>query len=183
MIDRRSFFVLAFDSVLLPMLAVTVSAQNVSSPHPDSKTVAQSGRAAALEIAGDVPHPLKLTAEEFARLPRQTVRAKGHDGVESQYEGVSLLELMTKAGVPTGKDLRGSAMAYYVVVEAADGYRAVFALAELDPGFTDRVILLADHRDKKPLAGNAAPLQVIVPGEKKHGRWVRQVLRLKVARG
>ena len=74
-------------------------------------------------------------------------------------------------------------MALFVVVEAADGYRAVFALAELDPEFTDRVILLADRRDDKPLPGQAGPFQIIVPGEKKHARWVRQVIRLKVGRG
>ena len=30
-----------------------------------------------------------------------------------------------------------------VIVEATDGYRAVFSLAELDPELTDRIILLA----------------------------------------
>ena len=69
------------------------------------------------------------------------------------------------------------------IVEASDGYRAGFALAELDPAFTDRVILLADHRDGKALAAKEGPLQIIVPGEKKHARWVRQVIRLKVGRG
>ena len=71
----------------------------------------------------------------------------------------------------------------WVVVEAADGYRAAFALAELDPAFIDRVILLADHRDGKSLAAKDGPLQIIVPGEKKHARWVKQVIRLKVGRG
>ena len=51
------------------------------------------------------------------------------------------------------------------------------------PGFTDRVILLADRRDGKPLSAREGPFQVIVPGEKKHARWVRQVIRLKVGRG
>ena len=41
-----------------------------------------------IQVAGEVAHPLSLTDEELAKLPRQTVRAKGHDGVESQYEGV-----------------------------------------------------------------------------------------------
>jgi hypothetical protein len=31
--------------------------------------------------------------------------------------------------------------------------------------------------------GAIAPFQIIVPGEKKHARWVRQVIRLKVGRG
>ena len=94
-----------------------------------------------------------------------------------------MVEILAKAGVPTGKDLRGPAMALYVVAEASDGYRAIFALAELDPAFTDRVILLADRRDGKPLSAREGPLQMIVPGEKKHARWVRQVIRLKVGRG
>ena len=59
-------------------------------------------------------------------------------------------------------------MSLYLVVEAADGYRVVFALPELDPGYTDRTILLADRRDGKPLSDREGPLQVIVPGEKKH---------------
>jgi hypothetical protein len=53
---------------------------------------------------------------------------------------------------------------------------------ELAPSFTDRTILLADRRDGKPLSDREGPLQVIVPGEKKHARWVRQVVRLVVGR-
>ena len=86
-----------------------------------------------------------------------------------------------KRAFPPAKSLRGPAIALYVVVEAADGYRAVYALAELDSAFTDRVILLADRRDGRPLSAREGPLQVIVPGEKKHARWVRQVIRLRVA--
>ena len=124
----------------------------------------------------------RLSAEDFAKLPRQAVKAKGHDGVESQYEGVFLIDILAKAGVPTGNELRGKELTRYVVVEASDGYRAVFAIAELDSAFTDRVILLADRRDGRRLSDREGPLQVIVPGEKKHARWVRQVTRLVVGR-
>jgi DMSO/TMAO reductase YedYZ molybdopterin-dependent catalytic subunit len=136
-----------------------------------------------LQVVGHVAQPLSLSQEQFAKLPRQTVRAKGHDGVESQFEGVAVIDILAKAGVPTGQDLRGPAMVHYLVVEAADGYRAAFAVAELDPAFTDRVTLLADHRDGKPLSTQSGPLQIIVPGEKKHARWVRQVITLKVGKG
>ena len=112
-------------------------------------------------MGGDVPRPLELTAPEFGRLPRQAVRATDHDGKEAEYEGVPLIEVLKTSGVKFGQDLRGPALANYLVVEAADGYRAVFALPELDPAFNDRVILLADRRDGKPLVGNAGPLRVI----------------------
>ncbi len=171
----------AAPAVILALVALSVAAQTPSETKPASKT--RPDAAVLLEIGGEVAQPVSYTAAEFARLPRRTVRAKGHDGVESQFQGVPLIDILSKAGVPTEKSLRGPALALFVVVEATDGYRAVFALPELDPEFTDRVILLADRRDDKPLAGQAGPLQVIVPGEKKHARWVRQVIRLKVGRG
>jgi hypothetical protein len=46
--------------------------------------------------------------------------------------------------------------------------------------FADR--LLADQRDGKPLGANEGPLRAIVPGEKRHARWVRQVIALKIVR-
>ncbi|MGP0065641.1 MAG: molybdopterin-dependent oxidoreductase [Isosphaeraceae bacterium] len=167
---------------MLPLatLGFEVAAQSPKGAPPQAAV--QTGSPSLLEVVGEVTRPLSLSAAEFAKLPRQTLRAKGHDGVESRYEGVSLIEILSRAGVPTGKELRGKAMALFVVVEASDGYRAVFGLAELDAEFTDRVVLLADRRDDKPLPTQAGTLQVVVPGEKKHARWVRQVIRLRVGR-
>jgi hypothetical protein len=65
-------------------------------------------------------------------------------------------------------------------VEGADDYRVVIALPELDPGFTDRVILLADKVDGHPLDSKSGPFRVIVPGEKRMARWVRQAVSLKI---
>jgi DMSO/TMAO reductase YedYZ molybdopterin-dependent catalytic subunit len=135
-----------------------------------------------LGVTGDVPTPLKLTGADLAGMSRKTVRAKDHQGKEAEFEGVPLVEILTAAGLKFGNDLRGPALAKYLVVEASDGYRAVFALPELDPAMTDRVVLLADRRDGKPLAGNEGPLRVVVTGEKRHARWVRQVVSLKVGR-
>jgi DMSO/TMAO reductase YedYZ molybdopterin-dependent catalytic subunit len=135
-----------------------------------------------LKVGGEVPQALELTAEALAKLPRQTVRVKESDGKEVAYEGVPLVEVLQAAGLKFGHDLRGPALAKYLVVEAADNYRVVFALPELDPASTDRVILLADRRDGQPLDEKHGPLQVVVPGEKRHSRWVRQVVALKVGR-
>jgi hypothetical protein len=135
-----------------------------------------------LTIAGEVDQPQKLTAEALGKFTRQTVHAKDHDGKEADYEGVSLHDVLKSSGVKFGQDLRGKALANYLVVEAADEYRAVFALPELDPAYTDRVILLADRKDKKPFDDKHGPFQIIVPGEKKHARWVRQVVTLRIGK-
>lgn len=143
---------------------------------------AASARPLVVKVEGEVTTPLRLTAAELSQFPRQTVVAKAHDGKESRYEGVALFEVLKKAGLPTGNDLRGKAVALYLVVEAADGYRAVYALPELDPAFTDRVILLADRRDAQALSSRDGPWQIVVPGEKRHARWVRQVIALRIGR-
>jgi DMSO/TMAO reductase YedYZ molybdopterin-dependent catalytic subunit len=141
-----------------------------------------TGAGVVLDVAGEVSKPRKWTAEDLAKLPRQRFHAKDHGGRESEFEGVPLVEILKASGVPFGSDLRGPALASYLVVEAADGYRAVFALPELDPDFTDHIVLLADRRDGKPLAGEEGPLRLVVLGEKRHARWVRKVVALKLGR-
>jgi hypothetical protein len=96
------------------------------------------------------------------------------------YEGVTVRELLTRAGVPSGADLRGAELAKTVIVTGADGYRAAFGLAEFDPGFTDRVSIVADRKDGLPLGENAAPFQIILTDEKRPARWVRQVVSIEV---
>lgn len=180
----RRGLLMTFAAVLLAtMQGAGMTAQTTPSEGARANALPRTDAPVLIRVAGDVPRALELTSEGFAKLPRQTVQAKAHDGKESRYEGVSLVALLAKAGVPTGKDLRGPAMALYIVAEASDGYRVTFAISELDSSFTDRVILLADRRDGKPLSTREGPLQIVVPGEKKHARWVRQVIRLKVGRG
>ncbi len=135
---------------------------------------------ATLHVNGEVEHPLQLSGAEIAKLPRHTGRAIDHGGAEATFEGTPLVEILRLAGVKLGEKLRGHEMTTYVLVTAADNYQAVFAVAELDPGFTDRVIFLADQRDGKPLSSTEGPLRIIVPGEKRHARWVRQVKTLTV---
>ena len=133
-----------------------------------------------LTVSGEVEKPLQLSRSDLSKLPRRTVQAKNHEGKECNYEGVELREILARAGVKFGKELKGKLLASVVLVEAADNYQAVFALPELDSLFTDRVILLADRCDGQPLSEANGPLQMIVPDEKRHGRWVRQVKSLTV---
>lgn len=135
-----------------------------------------------LSVGGEVERPLKLTAADLAKLPRRTASAKDHGGKEASFEGVELGEVLKLAGVKFGEALRGKSLALFLVVDARDGYRAVFALPELDHAFTDRIILLADRRDGKALATTEGPLRVVVPDEKRQGRWVRQVIELTIKR-
>src|SRR5215470_4004052 len=76
-----------------------------------------------LTIAGEVANPIKLTADDLAKLPHRTVPAKDHDGKDTTFEGIELVELLKLAGVKFGEQLRGKDLALFLVVDASDGYR------------------------------------------------------------
>jgi DMSO/TMAO reductase YedYZ molybdopterin-dependent catalytic subunit len=167
---------------VLGLFCPDLTAQTDSQTARAPKSSSGIRSAVLLEVVGEVSRPLSFSVDDFAKLPRQSVRATGHDKIESVYQGVSLGEILVRSGAASGSELRGKALSLYVVVEASDGYRAVFALPELDAAFSDRVILVADRRDERPLDAHNGPLQIVVPGEKRHGRWVRQVVRLRIGR-
>lgn len=135
-----------------------------------------------LKISGEVERPLNLTMADLSKLSRRTVRAKDHDGKETEFSGVRLSDVLQLAGVKFGEEMRGKNLSLYLLAEAADNYRAVYALPELDAAFTDKMILLADQRDGKPLSEKEGPLRIVVPDEKRQGRWVRQVVSLVIKR-
>lgn len=68
----------------------------------------------------------------------------------------------------------------YVLAEASDGYRVIFSLAELDPGFTDAPVIVADRLGGETLDTHRGPLRIVAPREKRPGRWVRNLVRLSV---
>lgn len=107
------------------------------------------------------------------------VTVHSHD-VEGVYEGSLLRAVLGSVGAPTGEALRGPALRLAVAIDAADGYRAVFSLSELDPGFRDRQIILAIRHNDRVLESTEGPFRIVVPDEARPARWVRQVIAIKV---
>ena len=135
-----------------------------------------------LAITGDIPTPLTLKTEDLAKMPREKASIPEQDGTTVEYEGVPLREILKLAGAPTGNQLRGKALASYVLAKAQDGYQVVFTLAELDAAFANEKILVADKRDGKPLFGYQGPLRLVCPGDKAGARSVRMLETLEVVR-
>jgi DMSO/TMAO reductase YedYZ molybdopterin-dependent catalytic subunit len=136
-----------------------------------------------LKVDGAVDRPLQLTHADLASMPRDRIQIPARDKPEitETWEGVPLIEILRKAGAPVDERLRGRNVAGFVLVKAQDGYRAVYALAEVDPAFSPgRRILVADTVDGKPLSGDMGKLRIANQGEGKFGRWVRQVVALEV---
>jgi DMSO/TMAO reductase YedYZ molybdopterin-dependent catalytic subunit len=134
---------------------------------------------AAIELRGPAGQQRTIAVADLASIPRKEVRASAHK-VSGVFSGVPLYDVLRLVGAPGTDSLRGPALAAYVLVEARDGYRVTFALAELNAGFTDKLVLLADRKDGAALSGADGPFQLIVPDEKRPARWVRQVARISV---
>lgn len=142
---------------------------------------AQSGPP-ILAVTGDVPRPLTLKAEDLATMPREKAMIPEQDGTEVEYEGVPLRDVLKLAGVPLGKDLRGKALASYVLAKAHDGYEVVFTLGEIDAQFGNTQILVADKRDGKSLFGYQGPFRLVCPKDKAGARSVRMLETLQFVR-
>jgi len=120
-------------------------------------------------IAGLVEQRVRLTWEEFNRLPKSTVTSDFHcvtrwSRFDNRWEGVLFRDVL--------KLVKLVPRAAYVLVHAEQGYTANVPLADLD---RDNV-LFATHHDGQPLApDHGYPLRLIVPHlyAWKSVKWVR----------
>ena len=132
-----------------------------------------------VEVAGRIT---VIRAADLAGLPRDTARTSIHGSPQLTYTGVKLTDVLRRVGVATDS-LRGPALVTRVLVEAADGYRVIFSLAELAPSFGERRVLLVDQMDGHPLPANEGPWRLAAAGDAgEHARWVRQVAAIRVRR-
>ena len=120
-----------------------------------------------------------LARADIEALPHAKVTT-GASGVSTTFDGVPLKAVLERGGVGFGETLKGKRLASCLLVEAADGYRVVIALPEIDAAFTDKQIVLVFLKGGKPLDDKEGPYRIVVPDEKRMARWVKQVTALKI---
>jgi len=152
----------------------------VSVPHRTIEAQ-QAPAGAALVIGGDVKEPLSISPADLKTMPRTRVEVKD-EGRTVGYEGVLLADLLKKAGAPLGGELRGNAVASYVVASASDGYQVLFSLAEIDPDFTSNSVIVADTVDGKPLLDHQGPLRIVSPKDSRATRAIRMLQKIELVR-
>jgi len=134
---------------------------------------------ATLTVQGIGGTSATLSIPDLSKLPQQTVKVTDH-GTPATFEGVLLTDVLAKVDLPLGEKFHSTGASYYLTVEAKDGYRAVFAWAELDSTFMDKPVYVVTKRDGKPLSEKDGPFELVVPGEKRSARWVRQLAAVKM---
>jgi len=142
--------------------------------------ISSAQNADSFTITGEVTTALDLKKSDLSGYKQISHKVKDRDNKEHEFKGVALFELLEKAGVSTGSKLRGENLAKYILIRAADGYEVVYALPEVDPEFTDQIIMLATEKDGQALPNGEGPFRIITPNDKKQARWIREVRSIKI---
>jgi DMSO/TMAO reductase YedYZ molybdopterin-dependent catalytic subunit len=167
--------------VRIALFAAIIGSCTASFAQQPTKKSKPTAGPSEIKIGGAVKSPFTLTLQDLKNMPRKTLQVNNpHSQKTEVYEGVPLAALLQKAGLPQGEQLRGAGMVTYVLVEAADNYRVIYSLAELDSSFQDSEVLLADTMDGVPLGPGLGPFRLVAPHDKRPARWVEMVSAITV---
>jgi len=132
---------------------------------------------------GDRP-PIRIELAALRQQPAETleVRWKRDDSVEAAtFRGTPMRQLLNMLGIPAGGDLRGDWFTSVVTFVGADGFEVTLSLGELEPTVTGRRAIVAWERDGKPLGANEAPLRLVMEGDLRPSRSIRQLVSVRVS--
>jgi hypothetical protein len=153
----------------------------VAAPEPVAvREPAAAPSPGAVRLTGDVRAPRDLDADDLAALPHHTVTVEYESGSGHQSHseaGVLLADLVPADALAT-TDRKNDALSFGVLAVGADGYAALVSFGEISPEFGDRGVLLATAEDDKALERP----RLVVPGDVKGGRYVSDVVELRVIR-
>lgn len=114
-------------------------------------------------------------------MPHITVTIhNAHSNADETYSGVRLVDLLANMGTPAGNNLRGKALAQYIVASGSDGYQTVLSLGEVDPAFHPGEVLVTDAMEGKPLDSHSGPLKLVVTEDKQPARSVRNLVQIEL---
>jgi DMSO/TMAO reductase YedYZ molybdopterin-dependent catalytic subunit len=146
-------------------------------------SIAASGQSnpAALTVKGEVGLPLTITIAGLSKFKHAEAIIKDREGISHTYTGASVLSIPDSAKVTLGRQLRGEHLKKYLLVKCADGYQVLFSLAELDPEFGNKTVILANKIDGKALPEGKGPFRLIVPDDKALARNSYEVTEMIVS--
>ena len=143
--------------------------------------LAQTAPSVTLSLRASDSQSRVLAVAELQSMPHKTVTIHNpHINADETYSGVPLIDLLASLGTPHGKNLHGKALSNYIVATGSDGYKAVLALAEIDPEFHPGDVLVADTLNGKPLDPKTGPFKLVVTEDKRPARSVHSLVSIEV---
>src|SRR5271169_2210513 len=105
------------------LLAQQPSALAVAGTHSGPDGLPTSSKDELTLLAYSDHKPVVLSAADLKAVPHVSVTIhNSHTNADEEYSGVRLSELLAKIGAPLGNELRGKALANYIVDTGSDGY-------------------------------------------------------------
>lgn len=136
-----------------------------------------AAHAASVNLTKSVQHAASIDPTMVEQLPatESTIAFQTSHGPEkATYTGATLWSVLQKSA-SVNSDPR-QRLHQVIIVTGSDGYTAALALAEIDPDFEGKPVLLAYKRDGKPMND----LRLVVPGDKFGGRSVQNAVRIEI---
>lgn len=139
-----------------------------------------------LSVTGAVqtPRTYDLAGLQARPAVTQTVEFVSGAGTQTHtYVGTSLWDTLNDSGIIVDPAVRNNILNRYVLATGSDGYRAVFSLGEINPGFGNQPNLIAYAEVvggiTEPLGSNGFA-RVTVPGDLRGGRYVSNLVNFDV---
>ncbi|WP_342362141.1 hypothetical protein [Terrarubrum flagellatum] len=121
-----------------------------------------------------------FTAERIAALPRQTIKLTqktGRGDETAEWSGPLLWDALVAAGVIEA-DKHAEHVRMVLRARGRDGYVVTLSLSELSPELEGKSVIIATQRDGAALADRS--LRLVVPGDRRAGRAVRDLVNITV---
>jgi beta-aspartyl-peptidase (threonine type) len=140
----------------------------------------------ALQLRGELPRPGALALGELQQVGAVQARFTEH-GQAHEVRGVPLDKVLASRGFAPGKMGKSVAPAekrpgykLAAIAGAADGFQAVFTLAELSEAMGGTRALVVWEMDGQPLAADRGPLRLVVTTDREPSRSVYQLESIEV---
>lgn len=164
-------------AIICAALWVGLLAGPLSPAFAQEPTTASAG----LELNGTGIKALRVTPAILSALPQfeQDVAFQSSKGeVRGHYEGVLLWDVLQKAGIGEAPGHHAELRRTFIVT-GGDGYAIAFSVGEISPDFGSKPIMIALRVDGHPLPPEDG-LRLIVPGDKRGARSVRDVVTIEM---
>ncbi|MGW2988261.1 molybdopterin-dependent oxidoreductase [Streptomyces goshikiensis] len=135
-----------------------------------------------VRVGGEVAKPYSVTLADLRKLPQASVEVKFTSAKGEQrhtYQGVPLHDVLKTAEPRFDAAKKNGQLRGFVSATGGGDYRALFAWAEIDPGFAKSQVLLAVSEDGVAFDDAAGP-RLVVPQDTKGGRYVSELNQLWV---
>lgn len=141
---------------------------------------------ATIAVRGDVQKPGEWTVQairqQFAKQA-QAVTFTAGDNQPMVGTGIPLYSLIQEAAPRTGKAPKHYDLSFLVILEARDGYRVYFSLAELTPQCGNAQAWLVWEVGGKPLSEKEAPFRLAVLSDQGHDRYIYAIAAMTLVDG